>query len=149
TIFLSDQPRDGNRPIGPLVKRRSAHSTSLADVHLSIGGQSMRAINDFLDALEKGQIKARPTPTRTLAPAANNPAPSTARPPDAACAPDATSTVMFFCWDSADLTGSDKQSLDAYVKAYLAAKNPPSINVEGWASSEGNKKHNDDLSDQR
>ena len=68
---------------------------------------------------------------------------------DVACAPPATSTDLFFCKDSAELTASDKQSLADYARAYLAAMSSEPIVVDAYASSEGDAGHNVDLSKRR
>ena len=70
-------------------------------------------------------------------------------PIDAACAPAATSTDFFFCQNSAELTDSDKRSLDDYASAYLAGANPDQIELDGYASTEGEAKRNQQLSKQR
>jgi outer membrane protein OmpA-like peptidoglycan-associated protein len=72
-----------------------------------------------------------------------------ASPAGGAGALDATSTDLFFNWDSAELTTSDKKSLDAYAKAYLAAKSPETVFVDAYASEEGNEEHNKKLSEKR
>lgn len=64
-------------------------------------------------------------------------------------APASTSTDLFFDWNSAELTASAKKSLDAYAKAYLAAKSSDSIAVDAYASTDGKETHNQKLSDRR
>ena len=61
----------------------------------------------------------------------------------------ATETDMFFAKDSADLTPGDRASLDAYAKSYLAAGGAGSVTVRGFASPEGDARHNQALAAQR
>ena len=61
----------------------------------------------------------------------------------------ATSTDMFFVKGKSDLTTDDKKELDKYVEAYKAANSSESIKVDGYASIEGDKKFNKDLSEAR
>jgi outer membrane protein OmpA-like peptidoglycan-associated protein len=67
--------------------------------------------------------------------------------PDAAL--DATSTEFFFDKNSAELTDRDKEMLDAYASAYLREKSSASVEVDGFASIEGDATLNDKLSRQR
>jgi outer membrane protein OmpA-like peptidoglycan-associated protein len=62
---------------------------------------------------------------------------------------EATSSDLFFAKDSADLTPSDKEKLDAYAEAYVGRKSSESVEVNGYASVEGEPGHNDKLSERR
>jgi outer membrane protein OmpA-like peptidoglycan-associated protein len=64
-------------------------------------------------------------------------------------APPAVGTTLFFEHDSPDLTPSDREAIEAYAKAYLDAKSSDPITVDGYASSEGDARHNQELSDNR
>jgi outer membrane protein OmpA-like peptidoglycan-associated protein len=64
-------------------------------------------------------------------------------PPDGAL--ESTSTIIYFCWDSADLTPSARKSLDDYAKAYLEAKSTSEVSVDGYASTDGDDQHNKKL----
>ncbi len=70
--------------------------------------------------------------------------------PDACVTPDATTASdYFFDFNSPDLTASDKTYLEAYAKAYLSQNIAEKIEVTGYASTEGDKRTNDTLSQKR
>lgn len=66
-----------------------------------------------------------------------------------AATPSATATDLFFDDDSPKLTGSDRQSLDAYAQAYLDANSSEHVTIEGFACKQGNEIHNQQLSQNR
>jgi outer membrane protein OmpA-like peptidoglycan-associated protein len=61
----------------------------------------------------------------------------------------ATDTDLFFDKDSPVLTKSDRDALDRYAKAYLAANSADPVTIDAWASKEGDDKHNSDLANAR
>jgi outer membrane protein OmpA-like peptidoglycan-associated protein len=67
--------------------------------------------------------------------------------PDAAL--DATSNDFFFDKNSAKLTASDTEMLDAYAEVYLKGKRSEPVEVDGYASVEGDATFNQKLSEQR
>jgi outer membrane protein OmpA-like peptidoglycan-associated protein len=75
-----------------------------------------------------------------------SPGPSAPGPSDAQ---ESTGAEIFFKKNSAELTASATKSLDAYAKAYVAAKSSEPVTVDGYASTEGEAKHNQKLSEQR
>lgn len=64
-------------------------------------------------------------------------------------AANATDTALFFDKDSSELTKSDRDALDRYAERYRAANSTDPITIEGWASTEGDPKHNKALADAR
>src|SRR5262245_2819597 len=64
-------------------------------------------------------------------------------------APASTGADLFVDWNSPALTDSAKKALDAYAKAYLDAKSSETIVVDAYASTDGDEKHNQNLSDNR
>jgi outer membrane protein OmpA-like peptidoglycan-associated protein len=62
---------------------------------------------------------------------------------------DATDQDVFFSRDSASLTPSDQKSLSAYADRYIQNANPTPITIEAYASTDGETKHNQTLSEQR
>src|SRR5262249_19282280 len=66
---------------------------------------------------------------------------------DGACAPAATRTDLFFCKDSAELTDSDKKSLDDYANAFRNSSTVIAVNA--YSSMEGDADHNLELSEKR
>ena len=58
----------------------------------------------------------------------------------------ATESDLFFDRDSSELTASDKQALTAYAQKYLAQSTPEKIHLDGYASDDGQKAHNQALS---
>ncbi len=70
-------------------------------------------------------------------------------PPKEGTTPDATSTALFFDKRSSKLTASDTEMLDAYASAYKRESRSEPINVEGFASLEGDVKFNEQLSKDR
>ena len=61
----------------------------------------------------------------------------------------ATGTDLFFDKDSPTLTKSDRDALERYAKAYLAANSTSPVTIDAWASKEGDEKHNKDLTNAR
>jgi len=61
----------------------------------------------------------------------------------------ATDTDLFFDKDSSELTKDDRDALERYANAYLAANSTEPITIEAWASKEGDEKHNKDLANAR
>lgn len=62
---------------------------------------------------------------------------------------NATDHDVFFSRNSADLTRSDRDSLDIYGDRYVKNATPIQITVEGYASEDGDAKYNQDLSEKR
>jgi outer membrane protein OmpA-like peptidoglycan-associated protein len=62
---------------------------------------------------------------------------------------EATSTVLYFEINKANLTPSDINSLDAYVAAFRAADSHMIVSVQAFASKEGDELDNQDLSERR
>ena len=69
--------------------------------------------------------------------------------PDACVTPDATASDFFFDYNSAELTASDKNYLEAYAKAYLSQNISEEIVVKGYASIDGDSNWNEKLSNNR
>jgi hypothetical protein len=67
--------------------------------------------------------------------------------PDAAL--PASGNTLFFAGKSHDLTATDTQALDAYATAYLASGSTDPITVEAFASTDGDKGYNQQLSEDR
>jgi outer membrane protein OmpA-like peptidoglycan-associated protein len=70
-------------------------------------------------------------------------------PADTSATPNATDTDLFFDRDSAELTASDKKTLEDYAKAYLAAPTPAQVHLDGHASVDGQQTYNQGLSAKR
>ena len=69
--------------------------------------------------------------------------------PKGGATPKSTIADIFFDYDSAELTSSAKEALDKYANTYKMAKISNKVVVEAFASTEGDKDHNQKLSDKR
>lgn len=82
-------------------------------------------------------------------PASSAPGGGTAAPPPDGPPLPATDTILYFALGSSDLTPSDIVALDGYAQAF--SQNPPDqkIDIEGWASIDGDPNFNRTLSTAR
>jgi outer membrane protein OmpA-like peptidoglycan-associated protein len=61
----------------------------------------------------------------------------------------ATDTIMYFAFDSADLTPENQDSLKSYAANYLKAGSTDPVTVQGFASADGDPSHNKELATKR